>query len=196
MGCVSDMRESCRSEARLQPHGVSAWCFPKDLMLIFRRCFCKTEFCFLCSTPWKHCKCPQWVEARLLFRAERVVARTDEDPRVVQQRIGELGATCQHDDLYKHYLPEPNFDAEGDAVPRPDQICDECGDDMWYFMYVGCGCGLQICRACLYHRLRLPPQLKHGRQARVPRTRGQRVQKNQRRQQQGHARLGAYAYRG
>jgi hypothetical protein len=28
-------------------------------------CRCATQFCYLCATPWKLCKCPQWEERHL-----------------------------------------------------------------------------------------------------------------------------------
>lgn len=28
-------------------------------------CLCKAQFCYLCATPWKECKCPQFAEERL-----------------------------------------------------------------------------------------------------------------------------------
>lgn len=28
-------------------------------------CVCKAQFCYLCGTPWKECKCPQFAEERL-----------------------------------------------------------------------------------------------------------------------------------
>lgn len=33
-------------------------------------CRCKTQFCYLCSSPWKTCQCPRWDEQRLVTRAE------------------------------------------------------------------------------------------------------------------------------
>ncbi|KAH7921836.1 hypothetical protein BV22DRAFT_1038165 [Leucogyrophana mollusca] len=36
-------------------------------------CRCKTEFCYLCTSRWKSCRCPQWDETRLLAAAEQRV---------------------------------------------------------------------------------------------------------------------------
>jgi hypothetical protein len=38
-------------------------------------CRCRAEFCYLCSIPWKNCKCSQWDEARLLEEARVRTAR-------------------------------------------------------------------------------------------------------------------------
>ncbi len=38
-------------------------------------CRCRGEFCYLCSIPWKNCKCPQWDEARLYEEARVRTAR-------------------------------------------------------------------------------------------------------------------------
>ncbi len=38
-------------------------------------CRCRGEFCYLCSKPWKNCKCPQWDEALLIQEARIRTAR-------------------------------------------------------------------------------------------------------------------------
>lgn len=40
-------------------------------------CRCRGEFCYLCSIPWKKCKCPQWDEERLFIEARVRTARYD-----------------------------------------------------------------------------------------------------------------------
>lgn len=37
-------------------------------------CRCRSQFCYLCSAPWKTCSCRQWDERMLLVEAERRVA--------------------------------------------------------------------------------------------------------------------------
>jgi len=36
-------------------------------------CRCGHEFCYLCTSRWKTCSCPQWDEGRLLQQARRQV---------------------------------------------------------------------------------------------------------------------------
>lgn len=36
-------------------------------------CRCRSQFCYLCSAPWKTCSCRQWDERMLLVEAERRV---------------------------------------------------------------------------------------------------------------------------
>jgi hypothetical protein len=38
-------------------------------------CRCRAEFCYLCSVPWKNCKCAQWDEGRLVEEARARTAR-------------------------------------------------------------------------------------------------------------------------
>ncbi|KAI0824159.1 hypothetical protein BC628DRAFT_446097 [Trametes gibbosa] len=38
-------------------------------------CRCRHQFCYLCTAPWKTCKCDQWDEARLIAVAEDRVQR-------------------------------------------------------------------------------------------------------------------------
>ena len=37
-------------------------------------CRCRSQFCYLCSAPWKTCSCRRWDERMLLVEAERGVA--------------------------------------------------------------------------------------------------------------------------
>ncbi|KAJ5508372.1 hypothetical protein N7527_010515 [Penicillium freii] len=43
-------------------------------------CRCRHEFCYVCSTPWKQCKCAHWDEAMLQERAELIAARNQPGP--------------------------------------------------------------------------------------------------------------------
>ena len=41
-------------------------------------CRCRSQFCYLCSAPWKTCDCTQWEERMLVVEAERRVAAQDQ----------------------------------------------------------------------------------------------------------------------
>ncbi len=45
-------------------------------------CRCRAEFCYICSTPWKNCKCVQWDEVRLFQEARVRTARYFENRNI------------------------------------------------------------------------------------------------------------------
>ncbi|OJD21929.1 hypothetical protein ACJ73_06728 [Blastomyces percursus] len=38
-------------------------------------CRCRAQFCYLCGTEWKNCKCEQWDDDRLIERGQQIVLR-------------------------------------------------------------------------------------------------------------------------
>jgi hypothetical protein len=84
-------------------------------------CRCKTEFCYLCSAPWKTCKCPRWDRNRLVAVAARHVAAQPQPARHAQPANRPRQARAVHRpmagvDRNRHVHPPRQAPA---AAPRP-----------------------------------------------------------------------------
>ncbi|KAJ5978194.1 hypothetical protein N7501_001536 [Penicillium viridicatum] len=106
-------------------------------------CRCRHEFCYVCSTPWKQCKCAHWDEAMLQERAELIAARNQPAPpapQTVEQAAQFLieQHDCYHDGAWKRL----GISAE----------CEECGDLMPDYIFECRHCGIQACNSCRIHR--------------------------------------------
>lgn len=104
-------------------------------------CRCGSSFCYVCGVPWKHCRCPQWDEARLLERAEYIAERAGDHGEAGIARAREIlidRHNCSHD-----YW-------QGCDGGR----CDECGDHLPNFLYRCITCRVEFCRRCRRNRLR------------------------------------------
>jgi hypothetical protein len=111
------------------------------------RCKCKAEFCYVCGVKWKKCQCPQWDENRLVDRVNRVVAHHQPQPANPGERAQILAAAhnvvagrhiCAH-------ISWERVDGEWE--------CDECGDDLPYFIWRCEVCEIDACTRCRYNRL-------------------------------------------
>ncbi|KAJ5399677.1 hypothetical protein N7465_010166 [Penicillium sp. CMV-2018d] len=106
-------------------------------------CRCRHEFCYVCSTPWKQCKCAHWDEAMLQERAELIAARIQPAPpapQIIEQAAQFLieQHDCYHDGAWKKL----GLSAE----------CEECGDFMPDYIFECRHCGIQACNSCRIHR--------------------------------------------
>ncbi|CAK1354574.1 uncharacterized protein RHO25_001636 [Cercospora beticola] len=105
-------------------------------------CRCKAEFCYVCGETWKNCRCPLYDETRLLEQAQRVAER--------QQQGGDAAAVnAVADHLREHHECEhPSYQ----RVHEPWLVCEDCGDELPYFIYRCRQCLLQQCARCRFHR--------------------------------------------
>ncbi|CAF1309621.1 unnamed protein product [Rotaria sp. Silwood1] len=88
-------------------------------------CRCRAQFCYICSTPWKNCQCPQWDEQNLYdearARAERIPAlqMPHANNRIqmneyVQRMANQLRANheCEHTNGWAYTPGGANFRGE------------------------------------------------------------------------------------
>ncbi|CAF4744335.1 unnamed protein product [Rotaria sp. Silwood1] len=115
-------------------------------------CRCRAEFCYVCSTPWKNCKCPQWDEERLFVEARvrtaripaRQIAQTNNGinfNEAVQRMANQLRANheCRH--------------TNGWAYTRGGGRCEECGNYLPQYLFRCYQCHLMACNRCRRNRL-------------------------------------------
>ncbi|CAF4388007.1 unnamed protein product [Rotaria sp. Silwood2] len=115
-------------------------------------CRCRAEFCYVCSTPWKNCKCPQWDEGRLYAEARvrtaripaRQLAQTNnriDMNEVVQRMANQLRANheCRH--------------TNGWAYTRGGGRCEECGHFLPQYLFRCYQCHFMACNRCRRNRL-------------------------------------------
>lgn len=74
-------------------------------------CRCRSQFCYLCSAPWKTCSCRQWDERMLLAEAERRVAAQVQLGRVRPQPAP-TAATITATPPPRHALPYANLNVQ------------------------------------------------------------------------------------
>lgn len=108
-------------------------------------CKCRHEFCYVCSTPWKNCNCPQWDDQLLLEQAERLVDRQqgqeddDREARVEEAaRMLEENHNCDH--------------TEFDKVMGQFE-CDQCHHHLPLYIYRCQQCRIDVCFRCRFNRL-------------------------------------------
>ncbi|KAI7188907.1 hypothetical protein KC319_g347, partial [Hortaea werneckii] len=90
-------------------------------------CPCSAEFCYVCTEPWKNCDCAQWVEERLIDRAQTVAERgfAGGDVQVAAQRLRN-DITCDHERAYN----SANWRRFDFAAH-----CEECRERMPYYIF-------------------------------------------------------------
>lgn len=96
-------------------------------------CRCRAQFCYLCASPWKTCRCDQWDENHLVNAAEQQVnnqfgrrARM-EQPMVFQERVRERAADLRHD----HFCAHTNW-----AYRYGGGRCGECNYNLPTYLLV------------------------------------------------------------
>lgn len=108
------------------------------------RCRCRFEFCYICGTPWRRCRCELWDEDRLYRRAEVLAARAQPGPPPQEevQRVAQYlrqRDTCDHEDDWDR------LDGEHE--------CENCLDVLSLFILICPHCGTRACVRCKYNRL-------------------------------------------
>ncbi|KAH6711589.1 hypothetical protein BKA61DRAFT_486555 [Leptodontidium sp. MPI-SDFR-AT-0119] len=108
-------------------------------------CACRAEWCYICSVAWKNCPCPMWEENRLLDRANQIAARNPQPTSPArQQQVAAIvrevmeNHECDHDEWER-------YDGEYE--------CDECGDELPYFIWRCTDCDIVACSRCRYNVL-------------------------------------------
>lgn len=133
---------------------------------------CRAEFCYVCGLQWRTCACPQWDEARLLRRAEVIVARappqvnappevdvpmpglnaeTDEVQRLIEAGRLQLQEAVQQAAQHLRERHECNH-VRWRYVSGPHQ-CEECRHHLPRFINECQQCNLQACWRCRNNRL-------------------------------------------
>ncbi|KAK4623704.1 hypothetical protein CLAFUW4_05504 [Fulvia fulva] len=127
-------------------------------------CPCKHEFCYLCATTWKECKCDLWEEERLLERA-RIITERERLGRATQGRRNARGrwipvqapdgaprdiagmaarfrqhAECAHGNMHMY-------------VPGSYE-CDDCHHVLDRYIHRCDQCRVSLCTWCCMHRRR------------------------------------------
>ena len=140
---LSKLRTPGRAAYWLQSHDVSSVvCHPlKPLNLTDHAfsCRCKAEFCYVCRTPWRNCRCQHVDEARLYERAQEVVDRDGE---------GNVAAVAAG--LREHVECVNN--AHGWVYRSGEGDCEVCGFWLKWYLYRCRGCQLLACKRCRYQR--------------------------------------------
>ncbi|KAI7134838.1 hypothetical protein D0869_00383 [Hortaea werneckii] len=114
-------------------------------------CKCKSEFCYICGTPWRNCKCTLWFEHRLLDRAETLAGRGfangDVQEAARQLRVNYQCAHFQHAAMWER-IGEPDF-------------CEDCGMDMGIYIMQCKECRLRACLWCSGTKARRGGRQRH-----------------------------------
>ncbi|KAI0795416.1 hypothetical protein C8Q75DRAFT_803303 [Abortiporus biennis] len=115
--------KTCEDEGNKRVHLLSqktGWmqCPGCDQMVELRggcfhiTCVCKTQFCYLCGSPWKTCSCPRWDEHRLFSRA------TDTPAYLVTRNIDEEPTTDEIPEVTEVPIIEDNLQPP-QTTPKP-----------------------------------------------------------------------------
>ncbi|PWY70394.1 hypothetical protein BO94DRAFT_423230, partial [Aspergillus sclerotioniger CBS 115572] len=99
-------------------------------------CRCRYEFCYVCGTKWKKCRCEVWDENRLLHRAQHVAGRDQVEPpaQAEVQRVVQ--------DLRERH--ECDYDGRWKRINR-GQECEECLEYLPDFIVECRQCHLRVC---------------------------------------------------
>lgn len=112
-------------------------------------CRCRYEFCYVCASPWKNCRCPQWDEARLLATARQRVeqenaGRAPVAPLVRQEEVRQMANILRDNHgCARHSWRRRNGSAN----------CEECGHWLRDFLLNCRHCHLMACVRCARNRL-------------------------------------------
>ncbi|PLB52714.1 IBR domain protein [Aspergillus steynii IBT 23096] len=106
-------------------------------------CRCRFEFCYICGTPWRRCRCELWDEERLVHRAQVLVGRDQPGPppQAEVQRVARYlrqRESCDHEDDWTRL----------DGVYE----CEHCLEELPYFILLCPLCGIRACVRCKYNR--------------------------------------------
>ncbi|KAH7391262.1 hypothetical protein BKA64DRAFT_626226 [Cadophora sp. MPI-SDFR-AT-0126] len=108
-------------------------------------CACRSEWCYICGVAWKNCRCEIWEENRLLDRANEIAARNPQPNGPARQhQVAAIARAvienheCDHDDWER-------VDGEWE--------CDECGDELPFFIWRCTQCDIDACTRCRYNVL-------------------------------------------
>ncbi|RAH80840.1 hypothetical protein BO86DRAFT_419760 [Aspergillus japonicus CBS 114.51] len=96
-------------------------------------CTCQAQFCYLCGSRWKTCKCERWDEHRLLKRAEEVVERDALGPmprQEQQQRVRDMQEDLRQNHEYEHSRRFERIEGGG----RRGFTCEMCEARYWKFI--------------------------------------------------------------
>jgi hypothetical protein len=92
--------------------------------------------CYVCGAAWKTCECPQWSEARLLARAERIVDQAVEQPAARPQQVAAAR---------QYVIDHHDCDHGQWARVRGYSACDECGRDCNKYHFQCARCRMDAC---------------------------------------------------
>ncbi|OTA24223.1 hypothetical protein BTJ68_13582 [Hortaea werneckii EXF-2000] len=114
-------------------------------------CKCKSEFCYICGTPWRNCKCTLWFEHRLLDRAETLAGRG-----FANGNVSEATRRLRVNYQYAHFQQA----AMWERIGVPD-VCEDCGMDMWIYIMQCKECRLRACLWCSGTKARRGGRQRH-----------------------------------
>ena len=132
-------------------HMTYAFCIP----LLYTKktnvcpsCPCGAQFCYVCGERWKTCPCDQWNEARLLARAQQVVAR--EQPRNPAPAAEQL---VQVQQAVENLRDRHNCTHESWRWVRGPNQCEECYHNLPRYIFECRQCRIRACNRCKRNRL-------------------------------------------
>ncbi|KAI1661645.1 IBR finger domain-containing protein [Daldinia decipiens] len=110
-------------------------------------CKCRSEFCYLCGTPWKNCDCRHWDEYRIRYRAGEIYRRdhrTNEQFDIQDVDIGRIVTDLREN----HECGHSSW-----RYRSGNYRCEECRDTLPSYIFECCQCNIMACRRCRYNRL-------------------------------------------
>ncbi|KAI0020947.1 hypothetical protein F4780DRAFT_790655 [Xylariomycetidae sp. FL0641] len=115
-------------------------------------CRCGGEFCYVCGVPWRRCRCEVWDEARLLDRAAVIEGRNQRPGEPQRQNPREREAAVVR--IAEHLRERHECEHRGwwDKVEGRHE-CEECHDELPYYILECPQCALRACIRCRYNRL-------------------------------------------
>lgn len=118
----------------------------KGYRLMYCRCHCQAEFCYVCGEPWKTCECAQWEEERLYDRAHRIVARQP-------QNIGQPQERALIEAAVNNLRTRHECDHEKWKYVGGRHQCEECSHTLPSYIFECRQCQIRACNRCRRNRL-------------------------------------------
>jgi len=156
MASMPQVRDHGRPDRRLLSHDVRYPpnpCMKKPTNILFCRCRCKAQFCYLCGTPWRNCSCERWNEDDLIARAGEVVDREALRPLAPQER--QLRVVAMRQELLdQHECNHPGkFQTVTGASGAKLARCEFCNARHRNYLLRCRRCHVQVCQDCRNNRI-------------------------------------------
>ncbi len=146
--CSFEFCYECGKKVSRDPVYGGKNCSPKSTCSLLSHRRLRTPMLNLIQ--WKTCTCQIWDEARLLARANVIVDR-NEPQAIGLVREAAVDAVVRHIN-YQHESDDDDCDHEWERIDGGHE-CDECGDELPYFIWRCEECEIYACTRCRYNKL-------------------------------------------
>ncbi|CAK3983993.1 Hypothetical predicted protein [Lecanosticta acicola] len=106
-------------------------------------CPCGAEFCYLCSAPWKSCRCRVMDLDQIIPQAEAIAER---------QGQGRGGGGNNIAEIIQHLVDDPRGQSNTWHIARGEFECDGCHQRLGAYVYECLHCTVRFCYRCRCNR--------------------------------------------